>query len=772
VNNKKDPRTGRTLLFYVMIFLGIIALVSSFRGMGSQNAQRTEVEFSQFIELLNDSKVSEVYISESGRYYNATLKDGSLIVSYAPTSYDMAIVSQDFIYPQLAKGTLKVESIQPSILSGLLGWLPTLLMFGFLIFFYSRMMGGGGNRGVMNFGKSRAVMQRDGDKRVTFADVAGLEEEKQELSEIVDFLKNPKKYLELGARIPKGVLLVGPPGTGKTYISKAVAGEAGVPFFSISGSDFVEMFVGVGASRVRDLFADAKKNAPCIVFIDEIDAVGRRRGAGIGGGNDEREQTLNQLLVEMDGFGVNEGIIILAATNRPDVLDPAILRPGRFDREVTISAPDVKGREAVFQLYAKGKPIDKNVDLKVLAKRTPGFTPADIENMMNEAALLTARRNGTIIHMDDLEEAITRVIAGPKKKSRVMSDKEKRLTAFHEAGHAVVSRCIPGYDPVHQVTIMPRGRAGGFTMNLGEEDRYYATRGDMLDEIAVLLGGRVAESLRLDDISTGASNDLERATKVAHDMVTKYGMSEAIGPVNYSDADEVFLGRDFTSKQNFSEDLASRIDKEVRRILDEQYERTKAILAEHDAQLEAVADALLEMETIDGEQFEAIFTGTKGVEELKAEQDLENKARERKEKIEAQARAEREAREAEEAERAAIQNAAALQKAQAPKATRIAVIGSDGKPVIRELGRDGKIIEPPEPETSQALPESAEAPAEAPEAPAEAAEPEAIAEPSEAPEFTGPAENTVPESEPAPAGEAEDSGSAPAEKSETQDHKQ
>ena len=490
-----------------------------------------------------------------------------------------------------------------------------------------------------------------------------------------------------------------------------------MPFFSISGSDFVEMFVGVGASRVRDLFADAKKNAPCIVFIDEIDAVGRRRGAGIGGGNDEREQTLNQLLVEMDGFGVNEGIIILAATNRPDVLDPAILRPGRFDREVTISAPDVKGREAVFELYAKGKPIDKNVDLKVLAKRTPGFTPADIENMMNEAALLTARRNGTIIHMDDLEEAITRVIAGPKKKIRVMSEKEKRLTAFHEAGHAVVSRCIPGYDPVHQVTIMPRGMAGGFTLNLSEEDKFYATKSDMLDAIAVLLGGRVAESLKLDDISTGASNDLERATKIAHDMVTKYGMTDAIGPVNYSDADEVFLGRDFTSKQNFSEDLASRIDQEVRRILDEQYERTASILRENSDRLDDIANALLELETLDGEQFEEIFTGAKTIDDVKGEMEVEAKARERKEKIEAKARADREAEEARQAELAAIQQQAqAAPRRTTQSASRVIVTGSDGRPMIKDLREPEKAPA----EAEKIFVETEKLPAEAERVPAEA----------------------------------------------------
>ena len=742
MNDKNGPGRGKTALVYLLIFVAVVALVSSFRGMGSAAASREEIEFSEFIDYLKNEQVTEVYISESGKYYEATLKSGASIVSYAPTSYDMALVSQEYIMPQASSGKLKVQSIQPSILSSLVGWIPTLLMFGFLIFFYSRMMGGTGNRNVMNFGRSRAVMQKDGDKRVTFADVAGLEEEKQELNEIVDFLKNPKKYLELGARIPKGVLLVGPPGTGKTYISKAVAGEAGVPFFSISGSDFVEMFVGVGASRVRDLFADAKKNAPCIVFIDEIDAVGRRRGAGIGGGNDEREQTLNQLLVEMDGFGVNEGIIILAATNRPDVLDPAILRPGRVDREVTISAPDVKGREAVFELYAKGKPIDKNVDLKVLAKRTPGFTPADIENMMNEAALLTARRNGTIIHMDDLEEAITRVIAGPKKKSRVMSEKEKRLTAFHEAGHAVVSRCIPGYDPVHQVTIMPRGMAGGFTLNLSEEDKFYATKSDMLDAIAVLLGGRVAESLKLDDISTGASNDLERATKIAHDMVTKYGMTDAIGPVNYSDADEVFLGRDFTSKQNFSEDLASRIDQEVRRILDEQYERTASILRENSDRLDDIANALLELETLDGEQFEEIFTGAKTIDDVKGEMEVEAKARERKEKIEAKARADREAEEARQAELAAIQQQAqAAPRRTTQSASRVIVTGSDGRPMIKDLREPEKAPA----EAENILVKTEKVPSEADTIPAEAEKVPAEAE-AEQP-TNGPAIEEAPEPE-------------------------
>ncbi|MBR3394651.1 MAG: ATP-dependent zinc metalloprotease FtsH, partial [Firmicutes bacterium] len=588
--------------------------------------------------------------------------------------------------PQAEAGKLTVESIKPSAWAGVISWIPTLLLVAIMIFFWTSFMGsGGGNKGMMNFGKSKAKIFKDGNTKVTFKDVAGLDEEKAELEEIVDFLKSPKKYTDLGARIPKGVLLVGPPGTGKTYISKAVAGEAGVPFFSISGSDFVEMFVGVGASRVRDLFDEAKKNAPCIVFIDEIDAVGRRRGAGIGGGNDEREQTLNQLLVEMDGFGINEGIIVLAATNRPDVLDPAILRPGRFDREVTIGTPDIKGREAVFRVHSKNKPLGKDVNIKTLAKRTPGFTPADIENMMNEAALLTARRNGSEIHMEDLEEAITRVIAGPKKKSKVMSDKEKRLTAFHEAGHAVVMRSTPGADPVHQVTIMPRGRAGGFTMQLPEEDKYYMTKGDMLHEIQHLLGGRVAEALVMGDISTGASNDLERATKIAHDMVAKYGMSETIGPLNYSSADEVFLGRDFTSKQNFSEELASKIDKEVHDIMTNAYAETEKILLEHREELHRVAEALLEMETLDADQFEALYTNTSTVEELENIQKEADAARAEKERLEAEKKA---FLEAEEKRRVEEQMREAMEKGK-----RVAVMDEKGNIIIRDASEVRKARE-------------------------------------------------------------------------------
>ncbi len=679
--NNKNRKGGpiRGIWLYVILFAGVLLGAWFFQNSGifGDQTQVKEIGFSEFVEDLKNEKVQTVSVSEGSRRYEGQLKDSSYFITYAPTAYDMAIVSEGYLIPQAESGKLTIESIKPSPWASVISWIPTLLLVGIMIFFWMSFMGsGGGNKGMMNFGKNKAKIFKDGNTKVTFRDVAGLDEEKAELEEIVDFLKNPKKYTDLGARIPKGVLLVGPPGTGKTYISKAVAGEAGVPFFSISGSDFVEMFVGVGASRVRDLFDEAKRNSPCIVFIDEIDAVGRRRGAGIGGGNDEREQTLNQLLVEMDGFGVNEGIIVLAATNRPDVLDPAILRPGRFDREVTIGTPDIKGREAVFRVHSKNKPLGKDVNLKILAKRTPGFTPADIENMMNEASLLTARRNGSEIHMEDLEEAITRVIAGPKKRSKVMSDKEKRLTAFHEAGHAVVMRSTPGADPVHQVTIMPRGRAGGFTMQLPEEDKYYMTKGDMLYEIQHLLGGRVAEAIVMGDISTGASNDLERATKIAHDMVAKYGMSETIGPLNYSTADEVFLGRDFTSKQNYSEELASKIDKEVHDIMTEAYAKTEEILRSHIDELTRVAEALLEMETLDGDQFEALYSNTSTVEELETEQKRVNEERAEKERIEAEKKA---AKEAEERRLAEEQLRDALEKGK-----RVAVMDEKGNITFRD----------------------------------------------------------------------------------------
>ena len=501
---------GRNIGVYIIVFLVVLTLSMFLRNIGTGNDYK-EVKFSQFASHLEKGDYEKINITD--RQLTGTKKGGDKEITYAPSALEINWLEETVLYPMIQSNKIELESDPPESEYNLFNLLPTILMvlaMGFLFYF---MMSQGGNRQAFQFGKNRARLYKGDGKSITFKDVAGLEEEKEELSEIVDFLRNPAKYDKLGARIPKGVLLVGPPGTGKTYISKATAGEAGVPFFTISGSDFVEMFVGVGASRVRDLFNEAKKNAPCIVFIDEIDAVGRRRGAGLGGGNDEREQTLNQLLVEMDGFDGNIGIIILAATNRPDVLDPALLRPGRFDRQVVIGMPDIKGREELFRLYTKNKPLADDVSPEILAKRTPGFSPADIENLINEAALLTARRNGTKIRMDEIEEATTKVMAGPQKKSRVISESERKLTAYHEAGHAIVMRATPDSDPVHQITIIPRGMAGGFTMWLPEEDRFFETKGHMIDTIKHLLGGRVAEELKLDDISTGASNDLERATR-------------------------------------------------------------------------------------------------------------------------------------------------------------------------------------------------------------------------------------------------------------------
>ncbi len=603
------------------------------RGMAG-SADVKEVKFSQFATHLEKGDFESINITD--RKLVGEKKDGTKEVTYAPSLLEISWLEEKTINPMLEEHKIQLESEPPKSEYTLLNILPTLLMvvaMGFLFYF---MMSQGGNKQAFQFGKNRARLYKSDAKSITFKDVAGLEEEKVELSEIVDFLRNPGKYTKLGARIPKGVLLVGSPGTGKTYISRATAGEAGVPFFTISGSDFVEMFVGVGASRVRDLFNEAKKNAPCIVFIDEIDAVGRRRGAGLGGGNDEREQTLNQLLVEMDGFDGNLGIIILAATNRPDVLDPALLRPGRFDRQIVIGMPDIKAREEIFRLYTKNKPLDKDVSPEILAKRTPGFSPADIENLINEAALLTARRNGTKIRMDEIEEATTKVMAGPQKKSRVISDAEKKLTAYHEAGHAIVMRATPGSDPVHQITIIPRGMAGGFTMWLPEEDRFFETRGHMIDNIKHLLGGRVAEELKLDDISTGASNDLERATGIARQMITKYGFSEKLGPVSFSSSDEVFLGRDFSTRQNYSEEVASEVDHEIRTLLTQCYTETRKILQENDAAFERVAQALLLVETLDGEQFERLFTGEADPETIRLEIENENQEIARKNKKEAE----------------------------------------------------------------------------------------------------------------------------------------
>lgn len=564
--------------------------------------------FAQFQKEWNNDNIKTAEYREETYTLSGTLKDG--------TSYE-CIVPRDTLNGFMDRnpkdnGQVALSFTKPATTPLWLNYLPMVLAVVMMIIFWfvfiQQSQGGGGGRGVMNFGKSKAKMATPDKQKVTFNDVAGAEEEKQELAEIVDFLKRPKKYLDMGARIPKGVLLIGPPGTGKTLFAKAIAGEAGVPFFSISGSDFVEMFVGVGASRVRDLFEQAKKNSPCIVFIDEIDAVGRQRGAGLGGGHDEREQTLNQLLVEMDGFGINEGIIMLAATNRPDILDPALLRPGRFDRQVLVGIPDVKGREEILKVHSKNKPLDENVKLNILAKRTPGFTGADIENLMNEAALLSVRNSKTKIGMDELEEAITRVVAGPEKKSRVIDDEDKRLTAYHEAGHAVVMKLLPHADPVHQISIIPRGMAGGYTMHLPEKDRSYMSSRKLRDEIVGLLGGRVAEKLVLGDISTGAKSDIERATSIARKMVMEFGMSDELGPISFGgDHDEVFIGRDLGRSRNFSEEVAARIDNEIRKLIDEAYSKAQNLLTENINKLHLVAQALLENEKLDAAEFEELF---------------------------------------------------------------------------------------------------------------------------------------------------------------------
>ncbi|MCQ2554403.1 MAG: ATP-dependent zinc metalloprotease FtsH [Clostridia bacterium] len=617
--------------FYVVILILIVVLGNAYRNT-TRNANTTEVPLSEFVQYLKYEQISEITVS--GVTLTGKLKgEEKVVFAYAPSQYEVALIDEEYLMPQVANGTLKYVSPKP-VTGSFMSILSTVAMIGVMVMLFYMMLGQGGNRQAFQFGKSRARISK-GDKKVTFDDVAGLKEEKVELEEIVDFLKDPRKYKELGARVPKGILLVGPPGTGKTYISKAAAGEANVPFFTISGSDFVEMFVGVGASRVRDLFEQAKRMAPCVIFIDEIDAVGRKRGAGIGGGHDEREQTLNQLLVEMDGFEENSGIIVLAATNRPDILDPALLRPGRFDRQIVIGRPDVKGREEIIRVHAKNKPLADDVTPEVIAKRTPGFTPADLENLLNEAALITARRNGRFIRMEEIEEATTKVMAGPAKKSRVITEKERKLTAYHEAGHAVVTRSIPGSDPVHQVTIVPRGQAGGYTMYLPENDYFFNTKKEMQNYIATCLGGRAAEKLKLDDISTGASNDIEKATDIAKGMVTKYGFSDILGTVNYASADEVFLGNDMTQHKNYSEETAKVIDAEIRRIVNDGYETALKILEEKDEILERVAEALLLVETLDAEQFEKLYTGEMTAQDVKDAIDEAKRVKEEKDKEEA-----------------------------------------------------------------------------------------------------------------------------------------
>jgi len=594
----------RGISFYVLIFVIIIFFAQIFSNTGEG---KTKLSYTQFISEIENKRIREVYVTEAGglSIIDGKLSDGRGFEVTVPTE-QFNELAQDYA----ERGNLNIVYEKPQQTSVWLSFLPSAALIVLIIVFFiifSQQAQGGGSR-VMSFGKSRARLMTDDKKRVTFADVAGAEEEKEELGEIVDFLKQPRRFIELGARIPKGVLLVGPPGTGKTYLAKAVAGEAGVPFFSISGSDFVEMFVGVGASRVRDLFEQAKKNSPCIIFIDEIDAVGRQRGAGLGGGHDEREQTLNQLLVEMDGFNVNEGIIIIAATNRPDILDPALLRPGRFDRQITVGIPDVKAREEILKIHARNKPLAEDISLKDLAKGTPGFTPADLENLMNEAALLTARRGKRKIEMKELEEATIRVIAGPEKKSRVVSEQDRRLTAYHEAGHAVVQRLTPNADPVHQVSIVPRGRAGGYTISLPEQDKYYMSKIELENQIVMLLGGRVAEKVVLDDISTGAKNDLERATTIARKMVTEYGMSEKLGPMTFgTDHDEVFIGRDLARSRNYSEEIAASIDKEIRAIIENAYAKAEKLLRDNINKLHGVANALLEKEKLDKDEFEEVF---------------------------------------------------------------------------------------------------------------------------------------------------------------------
>ena len=609
---------------YLVYLIPILFLTAYFFVIKTSTPVVKEYTVTEIVSKIKNDEVTEV--TTQGSYITGKLndKDKTEFKAYLPSEFRINFYD-NYLKAKVDNNTIKYNGKAEPTKPFYLEILPTLIVLiglGVLWFLFMRQAQGGGK--VMNFGKSKARLHKDKKNEVTFTDVAGLEEEKEELQEIVDFLRSPKKYSDIGARIPKGVLLVGPPGTGKTYLSRAVAGEAKVPFFSISGSDFVEMFVGVGASRVRDLFEEAKKNAPCIIFIDEIDAVGRRRGAGLGGGHDEREQTLNQLLVEMDGFGVNEGIIVMAATNRPDILDPAILRPGRFDRQIYVGIPNVKEREAILMVHTRNKRLDPDVDLKVIAKHTTGFTPADLENLCNEAALLSARYNLKTIPMKVFEEAAIKVVAGPEKKSAVVTDRDRKITAYHEAGHAIVSRFVPLSDPVQMITIVPRGRAGGFTAYSQDEDSQYMTVKAMKSRLAMMLGGRSAELIIFEDVTTGASNDIERATKLARSMVTTYGMSTKIGPINYDmGEEETFLGRDFGKGRTYSEDVARLIDGEVKDLLDEAYNTAQNVLNENIEFLHLIANKLLEVETISGKEFETMYNKYMGNEEEVVEESVE-----------------------------------------------------------------------------------------------------------------------------------------------------
>ena len=605
MNNDRKSRglSGATIISFVVILVVVLWMANQLQ------MHQQEMTYTSFVSAVQEKNVSDVYINQ-----NSAVPTGTVSVTLKDDGNTRKVNVSDVEQVEKLLTENQVEyrlSDVPKDSMLTTGVVPMLITLGgvFLIFFLMSRQNGGGNSKAMNFGKSRAKMSTKNEIKVTFRDVAGLREEKEELEEIVDFLKDPKKYIQVGARIPKGVLLEGPPGTGKTLLAKAVAGEAGVPFFSISGSDFVEMFVGVGASRVRDLFQDAKKNAPCIIFIDEIDAVARRRGSGLGGGHDEREQTLNQLLVEMDGFGVNEGIIVMAATNRKDILDPAILRPGRFDRDVLVGRPDVGGREEILKVHARNKPLGDDVDLKQIAQTTAGFSGADLENLLNEAAILAAKENRVYIQQSDIRHAFVKVGIGPEKKSRIVSEKERRITAYHEAGHAILFHLLPDVGPVYSVSIIPTGGAGGYTMPLPEKDDMFNTKGHMLQEITVSLGGRVAEEEIFDDITTGASQDIKQATAIAKSMITKFGMSERLGLINYdNDSDEVFIGRDFGhTSRGYGEKVAGTIDEEVKRIIDECYLKARTLIQEYHPVLEKCAQLLLEKEKITRSEFEALF---------------------------------------------------------------------------------------------------------------------------------------------------------------------